>query len=65
MSINNAVKELENYCTTGKTQSRTGIHRKCQVLNSDWHPSGRMLTSDIKKRGRKREFEENENESLM
>ena len=65
MSISRAVKELENYYTTKKTRSRLEKHCKLQALNFDWNPSGRMLTSDFKQHGRKREFKGKEKKLLM
>ena len=41
------------------------MHRKLQALNFDRNPSGRMLASDFKQHGRKREFEGKENKLLM
>ena len=64
MSISNAVKELVITRLISHDHDLEK-HRKLQALNSDWNSSGRMLTSDVKQHGRKKEFEEKENESLM
>ena len=40
-------------------------HRKLQAHNSDWEPSRRILTSDVKQNRRERELEEKEKESFM
>ena len=65
MSISNAVEELYSYYTTNKPRSRTGKALQTSSVEFDWNSSGRMLTSDVKQQGRKKEFEEKENESLM